>query len=110
MKHIVSIGEAAALLGVCTKTIRRWDTNGKIKCFRTLGGHRRITLIEIKRVVQGLPSETKIDSPAIYCRVSSHEQKQKGDYADRLDDGSLECCDDCGTPLNSHDHCPRCDY
>lgn len=39
-----------------------------------------------------------------------NEQKQKGDYADRLDDGSLECCSDCGTPLNSHDHCPRCDY
>lgn len=38
------------------------------------------------------------------------EQKEKRDYADRLDDGSLERCDDCGTPINSHDHCPRCDY
>ena len=38
------------------------------------------------------------------------EQKKNGDYADRLDDGILECCRDCGTPLNSHDHCPRCDY
>lgn len=38
------------------------------------------------------------------------EQKNKGDYADRLDDGSLERCVDCGTPINSHDHCPRCDY
>lgn len=38
------------------------------------------------------------------------EQKNKGDYADRLNYGSLEKCGDCGTPINSHDHCPRCDY
>jgi len=38
------------------------------------------------------------------------EQEQIGDYADRLDDGSFEKCNDCGTPINSHDHCPRCDY
>ena len=39
-----------------------------------------------------------------------YEQEQKGDYAHRLDDGSLEVCGNCGTPINSHDHCPRCDY
>lgn len=36
------------------------------------------------------------------------EQKDKNDYA-YLEDGSIEKCI-CGMPLNSHDHCPRCDY
>ena len=39
----------------------------------------------------------------------SSEQKQKKDYA-YLEDGSIETCGNCGTPLNSHDHCPLCDY
>ena len=38
------------------------------------------------------------------------EQVREGDYADRLEDGSLERCGDCGSYINSHDHCPRCDY
>ena len=42
-----SIGIAAMLLGVCCKTLRRWDRNNKIKCFRTLGGHRRFPQREI---------------------------------------------------------------
>ena len=61
MKHIVTIGEAAILLGVCTKTIRRWDFFGKIRCFRTPGGHRRITLIEIEQIKNGLPLNQRIN-------------------------------------------------
>ena len=48
MKAILRIGEAAHLIGVSTKTIRRWDKAGKISCFRTVGNHRRIKLIEIQ--------------------------------------------------------------
>ncbi|MFX1295984.1 MAG: hypothetical protein ACFFD2_14185 [Promethearchaeota archaeon] len=29
------MGEASVLLRVCIKTIRRWDTAGKITCHRT---------------------------------------------------------------------------
>ena len=32
------------------------------------------------------------------------EQKQKKDY-----NNEMEKCE-CGTYLNSHDHCPKCDY
>ena len=41
--------------------------------------------------------------------IRINDQKQKGDYADRLDDKNFEVCSDCGTPINSHNHCPRCD-
>ncbi|MHA1798564.1 MAG: MerR family DNA-binding transcriptional regulator [Candidatus Helarchaeota archaeon] len=41
MKAYYRISEAARALGVCTKTIRRWDASGKITCSRSAGNHRR---------------------------------------------------------------------
>ncbi|MHA1341643.1 MAG: MerR family DNA-binding transcriptional regulator [Promethearchaeota archaeon] len=32
------------MIGVCSKTIRRWDARGKLECKRTLGGYRRISV------------------------------------------------------------------
>jgi len=81
------IGEAAKRLGVCTKTIRRWDAAGKIQCHRTLGGHRRISRREIERVLTHpvAPSTLSGQSQiAIYCRVSSHDQKKNGDLARQI--------------------------
>nr|MDO8113331.1 helix-turn-helix domain-containing protein [Candidatus Sigynarchaeota archaeon] len=49
MTSCVRIGIAASMLGVCTRTIRRWDATGKITCTRTPGGHRRISLAIIER-------------------------------------------------------------
>ena len=37
-----------------------------------------------------------------------NEQKQNKDY-DYDNEGNIEYCD-CGMALNSHGHCPRCDY
>ena len=37
------------------------------------------------------------------------EQKDKKDYAYE-ENGAIEKCDDCGSCINSHGHCPRCDY
>ena len=36
------------------------------------------------------------------------EQKQNADY-DYDAEGNIEYCE-CGRALNSHGHCPRCDY
>ncbi|MBN1803223.1 MAG: helix-turn-helix domain-containing protein [Candidatus Lokiarchaeota archaeon] len=41
-----SIGMAAILLGICVKTLRRWNDKGLITCYRTLGGYRRFPLNE----------------------------------------------------------------
>ena len=85
MKAILRIGEAAHLIGVSTKTIRRWDKASKISCFRTVGNHRRIKLIEIQRIITGKVLPNIEVQPAIYARVSSHEQKQKGDLKRQID-------------------------
>lgn len=54
-----SVGEVAQLLGVSNGTVRRWDRTGKIYCFRTAGGQRRIP----ESVVEYLQSLRKKDFP-----------------------------------------------
>ena len=38
-----------------------------------------------------------------------NEQKDNEDYS-YYSDGNIEVCDLCKTPINSHGHCPTCDY
>jgi len=40
-KQWYPIGEASRLLGVSPDTLRRWEKQGKITCFRTAGNRRR---------------------------------------------------------------------
>ncbi|HME51165.1 MAG TPA: recombinase family protein [Candidatus Lokiarchaeia archaeon] len=82
MTSSVRIGIAASIMGACTRTIRRWDAAGTITCTRTPGGHRRISLaiIEGQQAREARFEEgTERGRYAVYCRVSSHEQKAKGD-------------------------------
>jgi excisionase family DNA binding protein len=44
--------EAAALLGVSPKTISRWTRQGKVPCFKTLGGHRRFDRTQIEEIAE----------------------------------------------------------
>ena len=39
--ELVTIGEAARILGVSVDTLRRWERDGKLSASRTLGGQRR---------------------------------------------------------------------
>lgn len=50
----LTIGEAAAELGVSADTIRRWDRAGRIKTSRDKRNHRRIPRKEIERL-RGTP-------------------------------------------------------
>ncbi len=83
-----SNGVAASLLGVCVKTLRRWDHDKKIYCIRTLGGHQRFPISEIRRILEGKsvkdgrPNDIALDKEVksvIYARVPSHKQKKQGD-------------------------------
>ena len=38
-----------------------------------------------------------------------HMQQYNKDYSYE-EDGSIEKCKDCGSFINSHGHCPVCDY
>jgi len=75
MKKVISISEADYILGITTKTLRRWHQSGKLlPKFRTIGGHRRYKLGDILKII-----EPKIDinkKTLCYSRVSSYDQKE----------------------------------
>lgn len=48
------VGEAAAVLGVSTDTVRRWVDSGHLTATRTQGGHRRIDGAVLARFAQSL--------------------------------------------------------
>lgn len=48
-----STKEAAAVLGVSHRTVQLWVENGTLQAWRTAGGHRRITLESVNRLVDG---------------------------------------------------------
>lgn len=45
---VIPIGEAARLLGVSVDTIRRWDREGRLSSFRTVGGQRRFYRTDVE--------------------------------------------------------------
>ena len=80
MNNLLTLQEAAKILNVSNKTLRGWDNSGKLKAIKTFGGHRRYNEEDIRKLVGEVNKIEVIDKPvAIYGRVSSHEQKQKGD-------------------------------
>jgi putative resolvase len=113
-----SIGIAATLLGVCVKTLRRWDKSKKIACFRTVGGHRRFSIKEINRLLNrkerdDIGGQKELEKNcAIYCRVSSHKQNKRGDldrqvellknYAKLNDFKLIRTYKDVGSGLNTN--------
>ena len=88
-----SVSQAGLLLGVCVTTIRRWDKRKQIKCIRTPGGHRRIHQSEINRIIEGKKRTYKKKERGVvsYARVSSHDQKKKGDL-DRQQEKLRDYC------------------
>lgn len=58
----MKIKEAAAYLGVCTETLRKWDKAGLISTDRTPLGHRLFTpekILEIQQIIRGRSSESR---------------------------------------------------
>ena len=81
----LSIGQVACFLGVCTKTLRRWDSEGKFKSdFRTIGNHRRYSKARIVNFIQKRKDKTSTLRSALYGRVSSSRQVKSGDLKRQL--------------------------
>ena len=66
--------EFADLAGVSVKALHRWDSSGKLKPLRTIGGHRYYTDEHINQI-KGIVKNPRIN--VIYCRVSSNAQKSE---------------------------------
>jgi len=93
--RLLTISETAKLLGVGISTLCHWDDMSQLVAVRTPGGHRRYRLSSIERF-QGLEvSDENEEIAAVYVRVSSHDQKKKGDL-DRQMGRVLEYCAESG--------------
>jgi len=82
MDKLYSMKEASRLTGLTVRYLQILNKEGKIECVRTPGGRRRIAESEIKR----LRGKRKKDERwAIYARVSSYDQKAKGDLERQIE-------------------------
>jgi len=92
MKKVLTIKEVADLVGVTYKTLHRWDEEGILPSIRVTKGTRRYDAETVEKFLGQYNPEPIKDRPvAIYVRVSSHEQKTKGDL-ERQKNRMVEHC------------------
>ena len=92
MKKVLTIKEVADLVGVTYKTLHRWDEEGILPSIRVTKGTRRYDSETVGKFLGQYNPEPIKDRPvAIYVRVSSHEQKTKGDL-ERQKNRMVEYC------------------
>jgi excisionase family DNA binding protein len=51
----LTLGDASKQLGVSPATLRQWADKGKVRTFRTPGGHRRFSIAEMQSMVAVTP-------------------------------------------------------
>jgi putative resolvase len=74
MERIVSISEAAEVLGVSITTLRRWEAAGKLVAEHTAGGHRRYDLAKLRPELFRTADQGQRKTVA-YVRVASPDYK-----------------------------------
>ena len=47
----IRVGQAAEMLGVTVETVRRWETEGRLKVERSTGGQRLVSIAEVTRLL-----------------------------------------------------------
>jgi excisionase family DNA binding protein len=92
MNKLLTISEVAEIIGVTHKTLQRWDSDNTLPSVRITKGKRRYDPDVVQKFVGQYNAEPKKDRPVcVYCRVSSHQQKKKGDL-DRQKNRMVEFC------------------
>ena len=107
MKKHVTLKEASTVLGVSTQTLRRYEDEGRLTCIRTEGGHRRVPMSELERLLGERPVEPFIS--IIYTRCSTAKQKTNlAEQENRLikycedNDKTYELFSEIGSGLNGN--------
>jgi len=72
MSKIYSIGQFAKRVGKSISTLRRWDASGEFVAKKHSSGHRYYDESDVRQLLGIKNNERKV---VVYCRVSSHSQK-----------------------------------
>jgi predicted site-specific integrase-resolvase len=79
MSKIYRPSEFAKRVGVTTRTLRRWDADGKLVAKRHPSGHRYYDESDVRSHLGVKEQDRRI---VVYCRISS--QNQKDDLASQV--------------------------
>ena len=87
----LTLGDASKLLGVHPATLRQWSDEGKVRIFRTPGGHRRFSRADIERMLQINPLRGAGLSSYVFSAVLQHTREglpeaMQQDWAQGIDD------------------------
>ncbi len=63
--RLLTIDQAAERLGISQQTLRNWEKDGKVKCVRTTGGHRRYGEDQINNLRRKQVSMAEIILPMV---------------------------------------------
>jgi predicted site-specific integrase-resolvase len=106
--RLLSLGETAKILGVSEWYLRRSES---LPVILTDGGHRRYKESDIKALL-GIQEPKEQNLVVIYSRVSSQDQKQKGDldrqkirnydYCTEQGYKIIESFEECGSGMNDN--------
>ncbi|HLF78980.1 MAG TPA: helix-turn-helix domain-containing protein [Dehalococcoidia bacterium] len=87
----VSLRRACEILGVDESTLRRWADTGRLRVYRTPGGHRRFSLGNLEEMVagegrhRGSDEVERIAMPRIRRQLQRARQQEHGWYASLSD-------------------------
>lgn len=92
MSKLLTIQQVSEIINVSQNTLREWDRKGiNIIPIKTVGGHRRYREDDVNKFIGEQQVEEITNVVLTYSRVSSHEQKTKGDL-DRQSQRISEYC------------------
>src|SRR5580765_8927179 len=83
----VSLRRACEILGVDESTLRRWADTGRLRSYRTPGGHRRFSLVNLEAMVsgetrsRGSDEMERIATARIRRQLQRARQQDQGWYA-----------------------------
>lgn len=93
----LSMGEASALLGVSSATLRRWAVEGRLATFTTPGGHRRFSPAAVESLLPRRPAAhaalagaTSTDQIQRAYRQSFHDDAAPPTFLDGVPSGARE--------------------
>lgn len=76
-EQLYTTTKVAKIFGVTPRTIQMWADSGMIEVTKTLGGHRRITALEVDRLSRELGKTPEVPEPAIETSSTKPEETEE---------------------------------